>query len=303
MGRNRIEAFGRCGEFATVHAATVGPEDYCIRGSNCHDRFCQPCASARSFAVAQRLAGIAGDKPLLFITVTLRNRRDEKLRDQLDRLYEAFRNLRRLTFWEKSIAGGCAVCEVKRTKKHCWHAHLHILAEGTYLDARQLSQIWKGITGDSWKVDVQRVGDLRGAVAEVSKYAGKPMESGFWREPSLLQEAILALRGRRLIVQFGTWYNPADLLDDEEGETLFDDDPRQWSRLCTLSQLHRIANAGNAAAARVLALCRVRDPLDGTRPTQQPPPLREEWCSRTRADMIIHAIKRDAAPLDECSPA
>jgi len=269
--RSRLEAFETCGAKAFVYAATVGPEDYLIRGSHCHDRFCQPCASARSWAIRDKLHRITADKPLLFITLTLLNRRDEKLRDQLDRLMSCFRQLRRCKLWEDAVAGGAAVYEIKRTKKDCWHTHLHILAEGTWLDADQLSRLWRGISGDSWKVDVQRVRDVAGSIEEVGKYASKPMEAGFWRVANLLSECILALRGRRLITQFGTWYNAGVDLDQEE--ELFDEAPQRWRMIGSLSVLARHAAGGDAAAARVVHALRLRDPLDGIRPNSTPPPL------------------------------
>lgn len=295
--RSRLEAFEQCGAKAFVYAATVGGEEYCVRGSNCHDRFCQPCASARSWAIKEKLRPLTADKPLLFITLTLRHHAGEKLRDQLNRLMSCFRQLRRCELWSKAIAGGVAVYEIKRTDKHRWHTHLHILGVGTWLDAQELSRLWRGITLDSFSVDVQRVTDAAGSVDEVAKYASKPMEAGFWRVPALLEECIEALKGRRLVTQFGDWYNAGGELDDEEGECLFDDDPRRWRLIGSPATLARAAAAGSAAARRVVECLRFRDPLDGSRPARPPPLLGDtdpDLASRDRLNRELFALMNEA---------
>lgn len=238
---------------------------------------------------------VTGDN-LKFITLTVLNRNGEALRDQLDRLFAGFRQLRRLDVWDNAVRGGAAVCEIKRTKHDRWHAHMHIIADADFIDQRQLSRAWQACTTDSYIVHIRAVEDTDADVAYTAKYAGKPMESGFWKNPSLLEEAILALRGRRLIVTFGTWYKTDPNLDDEEGETLFRDDPRRWKPICTVSTLWRRAAAGDWNARRVVASLRLRDPLDGTRCQRPPPSHFDELATRELADTV-------AADLIATTPA
>jgi hypothetical protein len=262
---SRVEAFEKCGSCAFVYEATRGPADYCIRASHCHDRFCMPCASARSWAVAQEMQRLCHGKELRFITLTLQPRKGEGLREMLDRLYAGFRQLRRLDMWTEAVDGGVAVCEVKRTDAKRWHPHIHILCEGRYIDQGHLSKAWRGITGDSYIVDVRMVRDVEGSVQEITKYAAKPMYAGFWTKPELLEESMMALKGRKLLTTFGTWYNAASDLDELE-EIPFAQDPREWRQMCTLQELHRRAINGDTQAHAIMAWLRVRDPITGERP-------------------------------------
>lgn len=296
LSRNRVEAFEECGAHCSVFASLIGEETYVVRGSNCHDRFCIPCSVARSFAVAHKIAARIGDARPLFLTFTLRARADEPLRDNLDRLLKSFAQLRRLALWTDSVDGGAAVTEVKRGKQGQWHTHIHVLAVGRYIDQKRLADAWRAITGDSYIVDVQRAhntGETAAYINKAASYAAKPMEAGFWKVPALLEEAILALRGRRMIIQFGTWYNSGTDLDEVEELWTPYTHPHDFVRLGSLSHIYTQAMAGNAAAHRVLHLLRTRDPLDGSRLSIPPPQQCGGERDRIRCDATIKAL----APL------
>lgn len=284
---SRLEAFGRCGSAAWIYASTIGPESYEIRASHCHDRMCDACATSRSWAVAKRLEDFAADRPTLFVTLTVKNREGQSLRHQLDHLYDSFRQLRRLKLWTDAVSGGAACCEIHRTEKDRWHCHLHMLVEARYLDAAQLARAWRGITLDSWKVDVQRVTAVSQRAKYVAKYASKPMSGSFWQRPELLEECITALRGRKLVLTFGTWYNAQADLDDEEGDDLLGEWTATHKQLCSLPELWRLAAIGDAHAQHVLKWLRVRDPLTGERPPPgpAPPPARDD--GRNRCDNVL----------------
>jgi hypothetical protein len=85
-------------------------------------------------------------------------------------------------------------------------------------NAAHLSEVWKGITGDSHNVDVKPIdeNDLAGGFAEVFKYAVKfndqPVEDTV--------HAFETLSGKRLLASSGCFRGvevPEDLTDSPEG--------------------------------------------------------------------------------------
>lgn len=199
----RLSAFADCGSSAWGHWCEGEPVVTC---NHCHDRLCQPCQVARRArlveAIMFQVAG-ASDR-IRFLTFTLKHN-DTPLADQLDRLYLAFRTLRRRPLWRTQVTGGALFLEVKVGKDGRYHPHLHVLAEGGWLDQKALSADWHAVTGDSYIVDVRRVDDPRSRASYVSKYATKPADSSIIRVPDKLDEFILAIKGRRLYQPFGAW--------------------------------------------------------------------------------------------------
>lgn len=246
----RRNAFATCGCNATVQESDSLPRQYRVSATYCHDRLCTPCANARSAEIARCLLSRTKGMPLLFITLTLCGK-GEALRPLVDKLYRSFRALRRHPLWEDKIRGGAAFLEVKYSDKaRRWHPHLHLIADGAYIDQGELSTIWRTITKDSFIVDVRRVRDDEIVQGYVTKYASKPLNSSFSNDPSLLQEALLSLKGRRLCFCFGDWYRIP--LHDVDAA---DDDPTGWSPLATLEQVLHDAEIGSDFARRLISLC------------------------------------------------
>jgi len=140
-----------------------------------------------------------------FITLTRRHSH-APLADQIDALYEAFNKLRRRSAWKKNINGGAAFLEIKVSERTgLWHPHLHIIATGKYFPAHELSREWLAVTMDSSVVDIRAVTDAGHVAAYVTKYVTKPMSITLLQHPDKLDEALVAMRGRRLAMTFGTW--------------------------------------------------------------------------------------------------
>jgi len=190
------------------------------------------------------------NREVRFVTLTLRHSRTP-LEDQLDRLYRSFNVLRRRKFWLAHVDGGAAFCETKVSEKDgLWHPHLHLVVVGSYMDQRTLSQEWLAVTGDSSVVDISRVRDEKTVGFYITKYVSKPLDSSLFTDESLLQEAIVALSGRRLCMTFGSWRG-TPLVEVEHGE-------EQWTRLGSTVEL-REGLAINwpesvATVARILAV-------------------------------------------------
>jgi len=184
----------------------------------------------------------------LFITLTLCGKR-EPLAELIDRLYKSFRYLRSHPTWSDKVDGGAAFLEVKWSDKaQRWHPHLHIVADGKFIDQGELSNAWRSITKDSFIVDVRRIRNKEHAARYVTKYASKPLNTSFSDTPKLLDEAVIALKGRRLCLCFGTWYGTA--LDLAEDEVLADDlvDAGDWTFWLPLEDVLRDARSGDPDA-------------------------------------------------------
>jgi hypothetical protein len=200
----RLDAFANCG--SALFLSRDG-DDLALTSNHCHDRLCVPCQTARrAMLVANVQEAIANSKQVVrFCTLTLRAR-ECKLSDQLTRLTESFKSLRRRKFWKETITGGAFFIEVKLGKtSKAWHVHAHCLLEGKFLDQRTLSEEWHAVTGDSYIVDVRKIDDPARRASYVTKYATKPADTTVLSSPDHLQEFVVSIKGRRLFQCFGTW--------------------------------------------------------------------------------------------------
>jgi hypothetical protein len=140
-----------------------------------------------------------------FITLTLAHT-DLSLRDQVQRLQRCFARLRGTKAWRTHVSGGAAFVEVKWiAATESWHPHFHVICQGRFFPQPELKAAWWRITGDSYITDVRFVRDDRSIARYVVKYASKPTNDTFIGRPHLLDEVVLAFRGRRLCHTFGTW--------------------------------------------------------------------------------------------------
>ncbi len=244
---SRISSFAECGAGSWVEHNLQDPSRLRIKCNHCHDRLCTPCANQRCYRLAEALRAVMADRPHTFITLTLCGKK-EPLVELIDRLYRHFRSLRAHPIWEK-VTGGAAFLEIKWSDKaRRWHPHLHIICEARYIDQGELSDVWRGITRDSFIVDIRKVRDSEVSARYVTKYASKPLNKSFANDDALLDEALIAMKGRRLCLCFGTWYGtPLDAAEDTE---FADDlvDASEWSTIMTLDELLTRATAGDGAS-------------------------------------------------------
>lgn len=252
---SRVASFASCGSFTVIQRSEIDPTRFRLSCNHCHDRLCTPCANGRSWRLQQALMQQFPVDGALFITLTLCGKK-EPLKELVDRLYKSFRYLRSHPTWSDKIDGGAAFLEIKWSDKaQRWHPHLHIVANGRFIDQGELSNAWRSITKDSYIVDIRRIRDKEHAARYVTKYASKPLNTSFSNTPKLLDEAVISLKGRRLCTCFGTWYGtPLDLADDE---VLADDlvDAGGWTFWLPLEDVLHAARSGDAdAIATIRAL-------------------------------------------------
>lgn len=243
---SRQHAFQYCGSSVYVQQSLTDPAVYRLAGSGCHDRFCLPCSQHRSRVIAERVLARIRGQVVRFLTLTLRTD-SEPLAVSLDRLYRAFGSLRRSPLWRDHVDGGVAFCEIIwMPQSRRWHPHLHCLIQGTYIQQSALRAAWLAATGDSDIVDIRLVRDDRRASRYVTKYASKPYNSSYLHDPELLDEAVVALKGRRLALTFGSWRGYPLVVPPSEV---------RWITIGQLDSVYAAAVAGDKTSrAAILAL-------------------------------------------------
>src|SRR5208283_1289026 len=85
------------------------------------------------------------------------------------------------------------------------HPHLHVIADGVFLDKKDLSRDWHEATGDSFVTDIRKLKDAKEAAYYVSKYAAKGVNAEVWGDPVAAAEWLKATKGVRTCGTWGTW--------------------------------------------------------------------------------------------------
>ena len=244
-----ISSFVNCGAECTVEWSET-KQRYRVVGSFCHNRHCEPCMKAKSSLITNNLRDKLKDRKKRshrFITLTLRHS-NTPLADQIARLYDSYKKLRKTKLWKNSQKGGAATLEVKfqpYTKQ--WHPHLHIISEGNFISTYDLSSAWHAITTDSYMVDVRAISQAKDVAFYVGKYVTKGTNAEVWENPDAAKEWVTAVRGVRMCATFGTWrgFKLLERKRDPEGT---------WKAVATLSSLARRARAGEIHAINLLLL-------------------------------------------------
>lgn len=240
---SRRAAFYDCGSHSYVLKSDDTPPRYRIAGSACHDRFCVPCANERARRIAANVIEHIGSTRTRLVTLTVREGADG-LAPALDHLLNSFRALRKLPWWSTRVTGGVGFVELKWNEyPGRWHPHLHLLVHGKYLPHKELSAHWHRVTGGSFIVHVTTAGGADAIARYAAKYASKPLNPSFSHDDDRLDEAIVALKGRRLCTTFGGWRHVLLV------EPLSEDG---WTHLGTLDSLIHSAACGDETARAVL---------------------------------------------------
>jgi len=229
LSLTRCVTFAGCGDGMWILRNKANPAQFKLAPDYCHDRFCRPCAASRSATVARNIRELIGDHHARHITLTLKHR-PQPLKEQLDRLYAAYRRLRQRRLWKERVTGAAAMLEITwNADTNRWHPHLHVVAIGDFLPLSDLRAAWLAVTGDSHIVDIKLIKDPRTTAAYVAKYATKAIDSELTTHPLPLTEAIRALTGRRAIVSSGSWAH-ARLTTPPKND--------EWTCVCHANELH-----------------------------------------------------------------
>lgn len=125
-------------------------------------------------------------------------------------------------------------------KDGLWHVHLHILIEATFWEQREISLEWHGVTGDSSIIHITKINNSEHASRYVTKYVTKPADQSVFNNPNKLDELIIGLRGRKLIMPFGSWRS----MKLSERPTATDD----WKPIQSVEVLRSNARSGDVTA-------------------------------------------------------
>ena len=230
-GRGRVLAFAQCRQRVYVYKHRAQEATYKLVRGCCHDRFCPACSRSRAMVIRDNLAHAVEGTQLRLITLTLQSS-DRPLSEQLDHLYLSFRRLRAQRLWKARVTKGVAVIELTYNHKtNQWHPHLHVLAAGAYIEKASLASAWLRATGTSYIVDLTFIRHPNAATSYVTKYLTK----GALDDPTLpdaaLDEAVVALKGRKLIWTIGEWRSVKLLAQPESTDWIFYGDgcaPPEW---------------------------------------------------------------------------
>jgi glutaredoxin len=175
-----------------------------VASNACRLRWCPFCANAKRWLITKNVeAFLDANADKRFITLTLKHS-DETLENQISRLYNHFKNLRRTVDWQYHVFGGVWFFQLKKSDaSQQWHPHLHILATGRFWHRESISALWLKITGDSMVVDVRSIHSNRKAAEYVARYSSKPTELNSNTVQTNLN-IYAALKGKRLCGTFGT---------------------------------------------------------------------------------------------------
>lgn len=258
--------FDNCGaECVIEYSKTEGK--YRVRASYCKCRHCEPCMRAKANLLAGNLRKRLEEKPngrYRFVTLTLRHS-NTPLKAQVKRLYASFRKLRNSKLWKKSQRGGAAVLEVKwQPQSRRWHAHLHVIAEGSFIDQRSLSAAWHSATGDSQIVDIRQLSSEKDAAHYVAKYMSKGTNNEVWQNEEAASEWISATKGTRMCATFGTWRGFGLLQRSKE--------KGDWVAVDLLRHVASRARAGDVVAINLLQILEDRCQYNPGRKRQPKPP-------------------------------
>jgi plasmid rolling circle replication initiator protein Rep len=183
---------------------------------HCYIRLCPICAWRKAKMVFSEVMQVIkqpefAEMRFIFLTLTVKNCKAEALRDEIDRIIKAYRELtvNDTCFFSTYFTGTFRAVEVTyNAKTDTYHPHMHVLAavkpdyfkksNAKYMSHEKLVKIWR----DKCKIDYDpavRIQPVKGAkhksVAEIAKYTVKPSDIPDEDVLEILDEA---LRRKRL---------------------------------------------------------------------------------------------------------
>jgi len=257
-----------CGRHPTIYQDSDSGR-IVLSHARCKSRVCPHCAGIRRKQLRDRVSEAVkhiDDARMLTLTLAAS---DDPLADQLHRLKEAFKKLRRLKSWRAHVTGGVYLVEITfNAASTQWHPHLHCIVDGCYWAQAEIANAWETATGDSRIVDIRRVPSRKALVQYVTKYVAKSETPPNMPAPKLAEWAT-ALHGARQMQTFGALHGKAVAPHNEPdhgeldhvapGNALPDSADRGdhraarlWACLGRLVS-HRVPDDDPIAAARVLA--------------------------------------------------
>jgi hypothetical protein len=200
-GKSRLEALSKCRMFA-FFARDVETSRVHVISNSCRLRWCPVCSKARTNYIIHSLSPFMENRKVTrFLTLTVKHN-NMSLSNQVTRLYDRFRTLRKSSWFKKHVSGGIWFFQIKLSaNRKSWHPHLHCIITGKYLPKMELSRLWLNITGDSKIVDVKMIRNARETATYVARYSARPAQLRNY-DIELRIEIFTAMHNRRLC---GSW--------------------------------------------------------------------------------------------------
>ncbi len=225
--------------------AIMGHKCKVVRAFTCQDRFCPICGFEKSRKVYSAILsnikdcddqGINKDHQFAFVGLTVRNVPGCMLRETVEKMSYAFRELSRRKAFKQISYGSIRTFEVTyNTVTHTFHPHIHVLVSlkdgyfdrktGIYLTRDKLLEEWRYVFQDQkiTQVDIRKVKagdekDLLKSIAEVAKYPLK-MSSVFKLDDHEFDQVILdlySLKGVRFIQGNGVFRHILHFVSKED---------------------------------------------------------------------------------------
>ena len=203
-----------------------------IHEYQCKSRLCRKCRINRSMILKESMKRLVKEFNMMkFITLTPRSN-DESLKDQIKDLVASFHRLRRCELWKRKIKGGVYTIEVTYNRdRRQWHPHLHLIADGQYIEKQDLSDMWKESSNGSYIVDIKAVYSQSRAVWYITKYVNKTHDSDRYPDAQIPEWAI-SVKGLRFVSTFGNARGHKLTEEKEEDER----EQRYLGHLCQLAK-------------------------------------------------------------------
>ena len=174
----------------------------------CHLRLCPICAARKAKIMARRLKKIMKavqsvhpDVQFIFLTLTIKNVKGDKLREGLDQLTKAWHKLIKRRPFDRAVKGWFRAIEITRNRQgDTYHPHIHAIlvvepdyftrSSGLYLTHDKWVEMWQQSLQVAYKPSVRiqrtkakpgqpdngRGGYAEAAAVEAAKYATKDSE-------------------------------------------------------------------------------------------------------------------------------
>ena len=193
------------------HYATYVPS-YCML------RVCYDCGSYSAHLIQEKYRPViekevakSHRKALKFLTLTTSIQLTNDLGPAVLKLLDNARDFYRRVWGDEKGSGAIANLEVG---PHGLKLHCHLIVQGKYKPQKELSDLWREISGGDYIVDISEISADK-AVKEGLKYITKTANLN----PDQLVSLHNALNGRRRIRSWGCFYNPDIEEEKEERET------------------------------------------------------------------------------------
>jgi hypothetical protein len=152
---------------------------------SCNDHVnCGVCRLKRMMRLQKRyLPALMKFKNAKMLTLTLK-RRGENLKQDLDRLGDCLQRFKKTKNWKENVSSYFGSKEVVDG-----NVHAHIIISSRFWDQKDISKLWKEITGEDFIVDIRKLKNPEKAIKEVFKYIVKDTNKKTLKEVSDFRKA------------------------------------------------------------------------------------------------------------------